>query len=214
MPGLSLRHRCAIRRRCPGVAPRVAASLLVATGLAGPVGAQDAPPVPALQLSVAAGPALDVGSGTRARVGYTLQGAVAFAWPRSPWRLRADFVYLHAEQGNGDMHASRGFTSGMTGDAVSSVAAFASTVLAPRATLCVVPYGVGGIGLGWVEAMRGTAYMERNPGTVGFAWQGGGGVEWVRGDRAIRLETRWQSIWSREAAGWYTTIPVTVGVRF
>lgn len=214
MSGPPLLRGCAIVRGHPGAASRAVASLLLAMGLAGPAGAQPDSLVPALQLSVAAGPALDVGSGTSARIGYTLQGAVAIVRPRSPWRLRADVVYQHAGRLDGDMHASRDFTSGMSGDAVSSAAGFANAVFAPRATRGVVPYAVGGIGLGWVDAMRGTAYTEGNRSTVGFAWQGGGGFEWGRGGRPIRLETRLQSIRSPGVARWYTTIPVTVGVRF
>lgn len=214
MTGCTPRHHAALVRRHAGAGLTVAASLILTIGLACPLGAQVDTAAPALQLSVAAGPALAVGSGTGARVGYTLQGAVTLVRTPSPWRLRADVAYLHAETLGWNMHSSRDGLSDPDGEAVSSTTGFVSAVLAPRAARAMVPYAIGGIGLGWVNAMRGTAYTQQSRGTAGFAWQGGGGIEWARGRRAIRLEARLQSIRSAGATGWYTTVPVTVGARF
>lgn len=208
------RHPTAIVRRHGVAGLTTTASLIFILGVACPLGAQVDTTVPALQLSVAAGPALAVRSGTGARVGYTLQGTVTLVRTPSPWRLRADVAYLHAETLGWDMHSSRVRLSGRDGEAVSSTAGFVSTVLAPRAARGMVPYAIGGIGLGWLYTMRGTAYTEQSRGTAGFAWQGGGGIEWARGHRAIRLEARLQAIRSAGADGWYATAPVTVGVRF
>lgn len=214
MTGCPPRHHAAIVRRHAVAGLTATASLIFTIGVACPLGAQVDTTVPALQLSVAAGPALDVRSGTGARVGYTLQGTVTLVRTPSPWRLRADVVYLHAETLGWDMHSSRDRLSDRDGEAVSSTAGFVSAVLSPRAARGMVPYAIGGIGLGWVNTMRGTAYTEQSRGSAGFAWQGGGGIEWARGRRAIGLEARLQSIRSAGANGWYTTLPVTVGVRF
>jgi opacity protein-like surface antigen len=128
--------------------------------------------------------------------------------------VRADVAYLHAETLGWDMHSSRDRSSDTNGAAISSTAGFVSAVLGTRSGRRVAPYVIGGIGLGWVNAMRGTTYTDQDRGTIGPAWQGGGGVEWTRGRRAIRLESRLQSIRSAGVTGWYTTVPLTIGVRF
>ena len=214
MPGCPPRYRAAVVRRHAVAGLTATTSLIFTIGVAGPLGAQVDTAVPVLQLSVAAGPALAVRSGTSARVGYTLQGAITLVRTPSPWRLRADVAYLHAERLGWDMHSGRDRLSDRDGEAVSSTAGFVSAVLAPRAVRGMIPYAIGGLGFGWVNTMRGAAYTEQSRGTAGIAWQGGGGIEWERGRRAIRLETRLQSIRSVGATGWYSTVPVTVGVRF
>lgn len=215
MTGCPARRRAAMRHAHAVVGLASAAtSLILIAGSASPLGAQADTAGPALQFSVGAGPALAVRAGTDARLGYTVQGAVTLVRTPSPVRLRTDVAYLHVETPHGNMHGGPDRTLGRDAEAVSSTAGFVSAVLTSRAARGIVPYAIGGIGIGWVSAMRGVASVEQNGGAAGLAWLAGGGVEGGIGRRAIRLEARLQSIREAGGTGWYTTVPVTIGVRF
>ena len=193
-----------------------ALGLAAAAGLARSLGAQTDSTGSALRLSITAGPTLAVRSGPGAsRLGYALQGAVALVRPASPWRLRADVLYQHVGSADAEMRANGDGSYRMTGDGESSAAAFVNAVFAGRRTKRVVPYLVGGPGLGWGATMRATGGGGmHSDGGARLAAQGGAGLEWARGDRALTLEARVQTVRSASRDVWFTTVPITVGVSF
>lgn len=207
-------------RQCRGPYLVAVLGLAAAVGLPRVVGAQADSTASAVRLSVAAGPTLATRAAGASRLGYAIQGAVALVRPGSPWRLRGDVLYQHVGSAGADMGATGDGAYRMRGDAESSTAAFVSAVLAGRRAKGAVPYLVGGLGVGWASAMSAatdmtaSSGMEAGRGTARLAAQGGAGVEWSRGSRALTLEARLQSMRAPSGAGWFTTVPLTVGVSF
>lgn len=195
----------------------VLATALIVAGAAGcprPLAAQSDSTTSALRLAVAAGPTLAAPSGGGSRWGYVVQGSVAVVRPTSPWRLRGDVLYQHAGTTGGHMRSNGDGGYRMRGEVESSAAAFASAVLAKPRAKAVAPYLLAGLGIGWTDAMSGSDGLESSRSVAGLAGQGGVGIEWPRGRRALSLEARWQVMRSPFRGQWLTTVPVTVGVSF
>ena len=194
---------------------RAAAAVATAVGLAPALHAQTDSLKSAISLSLAAGPALAVGvvPGSQ-RSGYLAQGSLARTWPTSPWRIRGDVIYQHLGDVGEHMRYASDRNLGQRDNAASAALAFVSVALGPRVTPNVLPYVLGGVGGGWIDEMRMTDGIAEGGGAVRLAWQGGAGVEWVRGERALTLEARVQAARAALGQRWYSTVPLLVGVRW
>ena len=192
-----------------------ATAVATAVGLVPALHAQTDSLKSAISVSLAAGPAVAVGvvPGGQ-RVGYLAQGSLTRTWSTSPWRVRGDVVYQHLGDVGEHMRYAGDRTPGERGNAASAALAFASVGFAHRLTPNVLPYLLGGVGGGWIDEMRMTDGFAQGGGAARLAWQGGAGVEWVRGERALTLEARVQAARAAIGPRWYSTVPLLVGVRW
>jgi len=201
--------------RCPVAVGSAAACLAAVVGLGNPLGAQSDSARSALRLTVAAGPAVTMGSlRSTSPVGYVLQGSVAAIAPTSVWGLRGDIIYQYVGSFGSHMRSNGDGTYRSSGEAVSSAAVFVNALAVKRRGGAAFPYAVGGIGISLPDAMSMNNGGEVSRGSAGMAWQGGAGVEWPFGSRALSAEARLQSLRSSYSAKWYTTLPITLRVSF
>lgn len=209
-----MRHHVMTFRCC--IAPvTAAAGLLAVVGLGTPLAAQSDSSGSALRLTLAAGPAVTVGTlRSTSRVGYVLEGSVAAIAPTSMWGLRGDIMYQYVGSFGSHMRTNGDGAYRIDGEAVSSAAVFVNALAVKRRGGAVFAYAVGGVGIGLPDAMSMRSGGEVSRGNAGIAWQGGAGVEWPFGRRALSAETRLQSLRSSYSGSWYTTLPITFRVTF
>lgn len=224
-------HRILTAREVAMFRPSLAARLLgryllavlgVAAGTTAPhiADAQSDGTANSLGISVAAGPAFASRSGGAASSGYAASASVALVAPGSPWRVRGEILYQHLGMAGKDMRVGADDAYRMRGAGERSTSAFVSGVLAGRRTRAVSPYVVAGLGVGWVSAMRiesdvtWTGGMHAGGRATRLALQGGTGLEWKRGSRALSIEARLQSLPTASNLFGSTSLPVTVGVSF
>jgi len=191
--------------------------LLGLLGFAQGASAQADSTATSLRLIAAVGPAFAVGAARgEARAGYAVQASVLYLRAQAPWRLRADFVYQHMQAGRERMEWRTDGSFSASGDAVSSAAGavLLSGVFAPGRSSRSTPYLLAGVGPAWPEAMTMANGGEHDGGTTRLAWQGGVGMEWRFGSRALSVETRFQSLGAARAGAAMRTVPVVLGVTF
>ena len=201
--------------RCRVAPISAAACLATVAGLGNPLGAQSDSAKSALRLTVAAGPAVTVGTlRSTSRVGYTIQGSVAAIAPTSVWGLRGDIMYQYIGAFGSHMSSNGDGTYRISGEAVSSAAVFVNALAVQRRAGSVFSYAVGGVGISLPDAMSMSSGGEASRGNALMAWQAGVGVEWPFGSRALSVEARLQSLRSSYGTTWYTTLPLTLRMSF
>lgn len=201
--------------RCCVAPVSAAVCLLAVVGLGNPLAAQNDSARSALRLTVAAGPAVTVGTlRSTSRVGYTIQGSVAAPAPTSMWGLRGDIMYQYVGSFGSHMSSNGDGAYRISGEAVSSAAVFVNALAVKRRGGAVFAYAVGGVGISLPDAMNMSSGGDVSRGNTGMAWQGGVGAEWPLGSRALSVEARLQSLRSSYSTSWYTTLPITLRVSF